>query len=211
MLQFNNATKEYTIKYFQSEIPLRTSTSESFGKYGDIYIQTSRPRIAIFKAEIDPITTGQIQILRELSKRFDKVILMPVTQFLPASLFRLEDQLEVVRHLTQGIPNLKVTEHRNETDLMTLEYMTEDSRYEYTYVVTPPQYQCITQSFQPDHILKNNDLLLITDFRYVEIQPLFPVTFLSIPDLKNINQFKVREQLRNHLKTLYLGRPEIFN
>jgi pantetheine-phosphate adenylyltransferase len=67
-----------------------------------------RERIAVYPGTFDPITNGHCDIIRRGLKLFDRVIVAIATNGSKAPLFTVEERLEMLKEVFQGVPNVEV-------------------------------------------------------------------------------------------------------
>ena len=65
-------------------------------------------RIAVVPGSFDPITKGHMDIIRRAQTLFDKVIVLVVINAAKNPCFSLEERVELIRKVTEDIPNVRV-------------------------------------------------------------------------------------------------------
>ncbi|MBQ9730638.1 MAG: pantetheine-phosphate adenylyltransferase [Bacilli bacterium] len=69
-------------------------------------------KIAVYPGSFDPMTIGHLEIIQKASKLFDKVyVILCINKSKSASLFTLEERLEMLKIITKDIPNVEVDVH----------------------------------------------------------------------------------------------------
>ncbi|KAJ51523.1 pantetheine-phosphate adenylyltransferase [Clostridium tetanomorphum] len=64
--------------------------------------------IAVYPGSFDPITNGHLDIIRRASKVFDEVIVGVLVNPDKKGLFAIEERVEIIKEVTNDIPNVKV-------------------------------------------------------------------------------------------------------
>lgn len=65
-------------------------------------------RIAVYPGSFDPVTNGHIDIIRRSSRTFDKVYVAVLVNSSKKPLFSIEQRMEWIRKVTQGLDNVEV-------------------------------------------------------------------------------------------------------
>ena len=65
-------------------------------------------KIAIYPGSFDPITSGHLNIIRRAAKIFDQLIVCVMVNAGKNPLFTLEEREELIRRVTQDLPNVQV-------------------------------------------------------------------------------------------------------
>ena len=65
-------------------------------------------KIAIYPGSFDPITSGHLNIIRRAARIFDKLIVCVMVNGTKSPMFTQEERAEMVRRVTQDIPNVEV-------------------------------------------------------------------------------------------------------
>ncbi len=65
-------------------------------------------RIAVYPGSFDPVTNGHIDIIRRSSRTFDKVYVAVLVNSAKKPLFSIEQRMEWIRKVTQGLDNVEV-------------------------------------------------------------------------------------------------------
>ena len=65
-------------------------------------------RIAVVPGSFDPITKGHMDIIRRAKPLFDKVIVLVVINAVKNPCFSLQERVELIRKVTEDIPNVRV-------------------------------------------------------------------------------------------------------
>lgn len=65
-------------------------------------------RVAICPGSFDPVTKGHLDILHRAAKLFDKIIVVVVINPEKKVSFTEEERMDLIRRVTQGIPNIEV-------------------------------------------------------------------------------------------------------
>lgn len=65
-------------------------------------------RVAICPGSFDPVTKGHLDILHRAAKLFDKIIVVVVINPEKKVSFTAEERMDLIRRVTQGIPNIEV-------------------------------------------------------------------------------------------------------
>ena len=70
-------------------------------------------KIAIYPGSFDPITSGHLNIIRRAANIFDKLIVCVMVNGTKSPMFTQEERAEMVRQVTQNIPNVEVDVSRD--------------------------------------------------------------------------------------------------
>ena len=65
-------------------------------------------KIAIYPGSFDPITSGHLNIIQRAANIFDKLIVCVMVNAGKNPMFTLEERVELIRKVTDGIPNVEV-------------------------------------------------------------------------------------------------------
>jgi len=65
-------------------------------------------KTAIYPGTFDPITNGHIDIIKRASTLFDKVIVAVATNPSKKPLFSVEERVDIIKHVINGIENIEV-------------------------------------------------------------------------------------------------------
>ena len=65
-------------------------------------------KIAIYPGSFDPVTSGHLNIIRRAANIFDKLIVCVMVNAGKNPMFTLEERVELIRKVTQDIPNVEV-------------------------------------------------------------------------------------------------------
>ena len=65
-------------------------------------------KIAIYPGSFDPITSGHLNIIRRAANIFDKLIVCVMVNSSKAPLFSREERVDMIRSVTENIPNVEV-------------------------------------------------------------------------------------------------------
>ncbi len=65
-------------------------------------------QIAIYPGSFDPVTSGHLNIIRRAAKIFDKLIVCVMVNAGKNPMFSLEERVELIRRVTEGIDNVEV-------------------------------------------------------------------------------------------------------
>lgn len=65
-------------------------------------------RVAVYPGSFDPVTNGHLDVLERASKIFDKIVVAVVHNVYKNSLFTTEERVEMLREVTQHLPNVEV-------------------------------------------------------------------------------------------------------
>ncbi|MFQ5513058.1 MAG: pantetheine-phosphate adenylyltransferase [Myxococcota bacterium] len=68
----------------------------------------SEPRIAIYPASFDPITNGHLDLVQRASRLFDVLIVAVAKNVEKASLFSVEERVQMVEEVVRPYPNVRV-------------------------------------------------------------------------------------------------------
>lgn len=71
-------------------------------------IRRTKMNIAVYPGSFDPITNGHLDIIRRASKVFDEVIVGVLVNPDKKGLFAIEERVEIIKEVTNDIPNVKV-------------------------------------------------------------------------------------------------------
>jgi pantetheine-phosphate adenylyltransferase len=71
------------------------------------------PNIAVYPGSFDPITYGHLDIIHRASKVFDHIIVAVLNNTSKNPLFTLEERMDLIRKVTQHIPNVEVDGFRD--------------------------------------------------------------------------------------------------
>ena len=64
---------------------------------------------AIYPGTFDPVTFGHIDVIKRSSVMFDELIVGVLNNVNKSPLFSVEERVDMIRYVTQGIPNVSVT------------------------------------------------------------------------------------------------------
>src|SRR5215469_5346675 len=64
--------------------------------------------LAIYPGSFDPITNGHLDLIERGSRIFDQLVVSILTNLEKAPLFTVAERVEMLREVTQGIPNVSV-------------------------------------------------------------------------------------------------------
>ena len=65
-------------------------------------------KIAIYPGSFDPVTSGHLNIVQRAANIFDKLIVCVMVNAGKNPMFTLEERVELIRKVTDGIPNVEV-------------------------------------------------------------------------------------------------------
>ena len=65
-------------------------------------------KIAIYPGSFDPVTSGHLNIIQRAANIFDKLIVCVMVNAGKNPMFTLEGRVELIRKVTDGIPNVEV-------------------------------------------------------------------------------------------------------
>ena len=65
-------------------------------------------KVAIYPGSFDPVTSGHLNIIRRAAKIFDRLIVCVMVNAGKNPMFSLEERVELIRSVTQDIPNVEV-------------------------------------------------------------------------------------------------------
>lgn len=65
-------------------------------------------KVAVYPGSFDPVTNGHLDVLERASKLFDRVIVAVVHNVYKQSLFSIDERVDMLRQVTEHIPNLEV-------------------------------------------------------------------------------------------------------
>ena len=65
-------------------------------------------KTAIYPGSFAPVTSGHLNIIRRAAKIFDKLIVCVMVNAGKDPLFTLDERVDLIRRVTQGIPNVEV-------------------------------------------------------------------------------------------------------
>ena len=66
-------------------------------------------RRAIYPGSFDPVTLGHLNIIKRAAAMFDELIVcVSVNSAKPSGLFRPQERVELLRRVTEGLPNVRV-------------------------------------------------------------------------------------------------------
>ena len=65
-------------------------------------------KVAIYPGSFDPITSGHLNIIQRAANIFDKLIVCVMVNAGKNPMFTLEERVELIRRVTQDIPNLEI-------------------------------------------------------------------------------------------------------
>ena len=65
-------------------------------------------KIAIYPGSFDPVTSGQLNIIRRAANIFDKLIVCVMVNAGKNPMFSLEERVELIRRVTKDLPNVEV-------------------------------------------------------------------------------------------------------
>lgn len=63
---------------------------------------------AIYPGTFDPLTLGHLDIIKRVSKIFDKLIVSVVMNVEKTPMFDIDERIEIIRKVVAGIPNVEV-------------------------------------------------------------------------------------------------------
>ena len=78
-----------------------------------------KERVAIVTGSFDPITRGHVEIVREATRRFDRVYVVALSNAEKAHMFSSSERKEMIRLATEGMPSVTADAY----DGMTADYM----------------------------------------------------------------------------------------
>ena len=65
-------------------------------------------KIAIYPGSFDPVTSGHLNIIQRAANIFDKLIVCVMVNAGKNPMFTLEERVELIRRVTNGLPNVEV-------------------------------------------------------------------------------------------------------
>lgn len=65
-------------------------------------------KVAIYPGSFDPVTSGHLNIIRRAANIFDRLIVCVMVNAGKNPMFTLEERVELIRTVTQDIPNVEV-------------------------------------------------------------------------------------------------------
>ena len=65
-------------------------------------------KVAIYPGSFDPVTSGHLNIIRRAANIFDRLIVCVMVNAGKNPMFSLEERVELIRSVTQDIPNVEV-------------------------------------------------------------------------------------------------------
>ncbi len=65
-------------------------------------------KVAIYPGSFDPVTSGHLNIIRRAANIFDRLIVCVMVNAGKNPMFTLEERVELIRSVTQDIPNVEV-------------------------------------------------------------------------------------------------------
>ena len=65
-------------------------------------------KIAVYPGSFDPVTSGHLNIIQRAANIFDKLIVCVMVNAGKNPMFTLEERVELIRKVTDGIPNVEV-------------------------------------------------------------------------------------------------------
>ena len=65
-------------------------------------------KIAIYPGSFDPVTNGHFDVIKRAAKLFDKLIVVVMVNAAKHPSFSLEERVELLRTVTEGIPKVEV-------------------------------------------------------------------------------------------------------
>ena len=65
-------------------------------------------KVAIYPGSFDPITSGHLNIIQRAANIFDKLIVCVMVNAGKNPMFTLEERVDLIRLVTEGIPNLEI-------------------------------------------------------------------------------------------------------
>jgi pantetheine-phosphate adenylyltransferase len=65
--------------------------------------------IAVYPGTFDPVTYGHIDIIRRAAAIFDTVVVGVLRNYTKKPFFDIPERIDMIREVTSGIPNVKVT------------------------------------------------------------------------------------------------------
>lgn len=69
--------------------------------------------VAVYPGSFDPVTYGHLDIIHRAAKVFDKLIVAVLNNTSKNPLFALEDRIELIKKVTQDVPNVEVDGFRD--------------------------------------------------------------------------------------------------
>ncbi len=71
-------------------------------------LATKKPRIAVYPGSFDPITIGHVDIVERVAKMFDRVIVLVAVSSEKATLFSVDEKMELIRQVFAKRKNISV-------------------------------------------------------------------------------------------------------
>lgn len=77
-----------------------------------------KKRIAVYPGSFDPITLGHVDLIHRIAKLYDEVIVLVAHSSDKASLFSVQERMQLINESLQPVGNVKIDSHQG----LTVEY-----------------------------------------------------------------------------------------
>lgn len=178
-------------------------------------------KIAIFGTTADPFTVGHFEIVKEATKIFDEVIIVPTSVRYyknTRQLFSFSERVDIIIYLTSGLKNVRISRIEEDKDdnwraIDTIsELMQNDKEAEYYYIIGQDSYENFKTWYRYRDILNLVNLVVVPRGES-QLQPDKEIPFELLQISKKFNNSsatKVRQKLIEEIKQMYLESFECF-
>lgn len=178
-------------------------------------------KIAIFGTTADPFTVGHFEIVKEATKIFDEVIIVPTSVRYyknTRQLFSFSERVDIITYLTLGLKNVRISKIEEDKDnnwraIDTIsELMQEDKEAEYYYIIGQDSYENFKTWYRYRDILNLVNLVVVPRGEsQLQLDKEIPFELLQISKkFNNSSATKVRQKLIDEIKQMYLESFEYF-
>ena len=78
---------------------------------------TKPTKIAVYKSVFDPVTRNQVSLIKELSTKYDKVVLIPKIRIFAESILTATQRNKLLECVTKSFPNVIIDPDLNKTEI----------------------------------------------------------------------------------------------
>jgi nicotinate-nucleotide adenylyltransferase len=169
-------------------------------------------KIAIYGGTFDPCHEGHLEIIKRLSKTFDKVIVVPTTiryYKKNAQMFAFDERFFAIKMKCEKFENVEVSDIERFVDsdwrfidtvrkLTSGQIMTACDKYEYYVAIGSDSFQKFETWCDYEEILKRAKLIVFRRPGYEDNFPNIPHEYVEDIDIK-ISSTELREKLRKEI------------
>lgn len=169
-------------------------------------------KIAIYGGTFDIMHVGHKEIIKRLSEKFDKVIVVPTTiryYKANAQMFSFEERYRVVKSFCDSFDNVEVSDLERTVDsgwrfidtlrkLTSCKIMKSLDEYEYYVAMGSDSFQKFETWCDYEEILKRAKLLVFRRPGYEDNFPNIPHEYIEDIDI-NVSSTELREKLRKEI------------